>query len=207
MQETESSPGRTTTPSANCQDNAGTRPVHRGSEFAQSNSAQRSARRTPGTACGNAVRNGLAALIGAMFAVVGCSVDGPGDSGQPVPGERAVAVPGYCASFAHAYAAQSAVDLDADSVRVEAGSAVGRWMSNLFQPTGSRFLSGHRCTFETASSKSGHHTVSVDILVAETRAFAEHTQWEDLQIVPIRRVVDEASDRAGYGVFKYLRRD
>ena len=116
-------------------------------------------------------------------------------------------MPGYCASFAHAYAAHNAVDLEADTVRVKAGSAAGRWMSNLFQPTGSRFLSGHRCTFETASSKGGRQTVSVDILVAETRAFAEHTQWEDLQIVPIRRVVDEANDRAGYGVFKYLRRD
>ena len=142
-----------------------------------------------------------------MFAVVACNVDGPGDSGQPVRGERAVAVPGYCASFAHAYAAQDAVDLDADTVRVEAGSAAGRWMSNLFQPTGSRFLSGYRCAFETASSKGGRQTVSVEILLAETRAFAEHTQWEDLQIVPVRWVVDEANDRAGYGVFKYLRRD
>ena len=162
---------------------------------------------TPGAACGNAGRIGLAAVIGAVFAVAGCNVNGPADSGQPVPAERAVAVPDYCASFAQTYAAHNAVDMDADSVRVETGSAADRWISNLFQPTGSRFLSGHRCTFETASSKSGRQTVSVDILVAETRAFAEHTQWEDLQIVPIRQVVDEANDRTGYGVFKYLRRD
>ena len=207
MRTTESSRSRRTTLSANSQDNAEARPVQRRYGCAQLDCARSSALRTPGAACGNAARNGLAALIGAMFAVAGCNVDSPADSGQPLPVERAVAVPAYCASFAHAYAAQNTVDLDADSPRIEAGSALGGWMSNLFQPTGSRFLSGHRCTFETASSKRGRETVSVDILLAETRAFAEHTQWEDLQIVPIRRVLDEANDRAGYGVFKYLRQD
>lgn len=42
---------------------------------------------------------------------------------------------------------------------------------------------------------------------SEARAFAEHTQWEDLQIVPIMRVIDGDSGAAGYGVFKYLERN
>ena len=207
MQTTEQASGRWTTVSASCQDSSETRSAHRRYECAQPNCARRSAFRTPGAACWNPARSGRAALIGAMFAVAGCNVDGPADIGQPVPVERAVAVSGYCASFAHAYAARNAVDLEADSVRVETKSAVGRWMLNLFQPAGSKFLSGYRRTFATAPSERERQSVSVDILVAETLAFAEHTQWEDLQIVPIRRVVDEANDRAGYAVYKYLRRD
>jgi len=115
-------------------------------------------------------------------------------------------VQGYCASFAHQYASQTAVDLVKDSIQVETEPAVLRWMSNLFQPPGSRFESGYRCRFETVSPRK-EHTVSVSLYLAETRDFAEHTQWKDLQIIPIEHVVDEANGHAGYGVFKYLRPD
>ena len=34
--------------------------------------------------------------------------------------------------------------------------------------------------------------------------FADYTKWKDLQFIPIEHVVDEISNRSGYGVFKYL---
>lgn len=119
--------------------------------------------------------------------------------------EDGTSVTDYCASFALAYEARHRVDLIPDSVRAEAASLFMRWTSNLFQPPGSRFTGGYRCRFAVRSSAGAREAVSVDLYLAETLAFAEHTQWEELQIVPVERVVDQANGRAGYGVFKYLR--
>ncbi len=78
------------------------------------------------------------------------------------------------------------------------------WLSNLFQPPGSRFVSGYRCRFSAVNESGEAQDVSVDLLLAETLSFAQYTQWPGLQIVPIEYVVDKANDRSGYGVFKYL---
>lgn len=116
------------------------------------------------------------------------------------------AVSSYCARFARAYAATHRVDL-AGEVRVRKAPAIMRRLSNVFQPAGSRFVSGYRCRFATAASGGEHRSVSVGLYVAETREFAEYTQWKGLQTIPIARVEDERNGRTGYGVFKYLRED
>ena len=124
----------------------------------------------------------------------------------PAMGVGPVTVSAYCALFAREYAARSSVALEEGAVRVRRAAPFGRWLANAVQPPGSRFLSGHRCRFRTSDAGSTPgRSVSVRILVAETREFAEHTQWPRLQIVPIAGVV--VGDRTGYGVFKFFRED
>lgn len=79
-------------------------------------------------------------------------------------------------------------------------SDVGKWVQNVAQPKGSRFTAGYGCRFE-----AGDRRVSVRVLLAETQGFAERTQWEKLQVVPIRRVASHG--REGYAVFKYVREE
>ena len=148
-------------------------------------------------------------LAAACLAIAGCHVEGDAGDGpsEPVAGDGAVAVRSYCEAFARAYAAMKGVGLVEDSVRADAASEVARWMTNLFQPAGSGFSGGYRCRFAAVLSPGERGAVSVGLYLAETRAFAEHTQWRDLQIVPIERVADEARGRDGYGVFKYLRQE
>ena len=69
---------------------------------------------------------------------------------------------------------------------------------NLFQPSGSRFTAGYRCGFH--SSKP----VFVQLLLVETRDFAEHTHWKNTQRIPIEYVGDVKRGNYGFGVFKYL---
>ena len=166
----------------------------------------RSARGT--SVCGKArgTRSRGAALC-VLFAIGGCNAVGSAETGGHEPAGKVVSVLDYCASFAEAYVADNDVRLQPDSVRVEAGSGVAKWMSNAFQPKGSRFLAGRRCRFATASADGARGKVSVDLLVVETRAFAERARWENLQIVPVRYVEDARSGRSGYGVFKYVRLD
>ena len=126
--------------------------------------------------------------------------------GHPQAESEPEAVSSYCARYAHAYAATHRVDL-AGEVRVRKAPAILRRLSNVFQPAGSRFVSGYRCRFATAASGGDNRSVSVGLYVAETREFAEYTQWKGLQTIPIARVEDERNGRTGYGVFKYLRED
>lgn len=72
-------------------------------------------------------------------------------------------------------------------------------------PPGSRFTAGFRCRFRTGGGQGQAHDVSVGIYLAQTLDFAEHTEWEDLRIAPVKHVVDEVHDRTGYGVFQYLK--
>ena len=113
----------------------------------------------------------------------------------------------YCARFAQTYTTRNALRIAADPIQIESESALWRWLSNVFQPAGSRFTGGYRCRFASLTANGGRRVFSVGLYLAETRAFAEHTHWEDLQTVPIEWLVDELNDRAGYGVFKYLRSD
>ena len=145
-----------------------------------------------------------------MLSVCGGVVNG--DAGQA--GERSAAVPrsrgalavsGYCEDFAMKYAENNGVGYRKDSARTDREPDAWMWISNAFQPPGSRFTAGYRCRFRTKAGDGEAHEVSVGIYLVETLDFAEHTKWEDLQIVPIEYVVDVAHDRAGYGVFKYLK--
>ena len=77
-------------------------------------------------------------------------------------------------------------------------------ITNVFQPADSRFTAEYDCRFRAKDAEGRVQDVSVGVLLTKTLDFARHTQWERLQVVPIEYVVDEANDRAGYGVFKYL---
>ena len=77
-------------------------------------------------------------------------------------------------------------------------------IANVFQPSDSRFTAEYDCRFRVQDTEGRVHDVSVGVFLTKTLHFARYTQWKRLQIVPIEHVVDEASDRAGYGVFKYL---
>ena len=110
----------------------------------------------------------------------------------------------YCAAFADAFAARSDARVPEDSVRVKARSPLWRWVSNVFQRRGSRLVAGYGCGFEVVAAGNGpRREWSVDIVTVETLEFAEYTQWEKLQVVPIQLVVDDRGN-AGWGVFKYL---
>ena len=145
-----------------------------------------------------------------VFMLAGCTDALYGDAGRAgessaaVPRSRGVAVAHYCEGFAMKYAENNGVAYRKDSARTEKESDAWMWISNAFQPPGSRFTAGYRCRFRTSAGRGEAHDISVGIYLTQTLGFAEHTKWEDLQIVPIEYVVDEVHDRAGYGVFKYL---
>lgn len=101
------------------------------------------------------------------------------------------------------YAENNRVAYRKGSARTDKESDVWMWISNAFQPPGSRFTAGYRCRFRTGAGEA--HEVSVGIFLTQTLDFAEHTKWENLQIVPIEYVMDEVNYRAGYRVFKYLK--
>lgn len=115
-------------------------------------------------------------------------------------GQGAVTVARYCTNFAEVYARTNAFVLQDGSVRTERTSGIFLWISNFFQPPDSRFTAGYECRFRAGNGEA--RKFSVLILLTGTLAFARHTQWERLQLIPIAFLTD--GDRAGYGVFKYL---
>lgn len=118
--------------------------------------------------------------------------------------EKPLTVEAYCGSFAAAYAASKSYEVVADSIRVKAHKVVGNKLFNKLQPRGSRFIAGYQCKFVSVSSGRKRQEFTIDVYLVETLKFAEHTQWKDLQIVPIKLVEDESLGHKGYGVFKYL---
>lgn len=110
----------------------------------------------------------------------------------------------YCEKFATTYCVNYALDYQEHSARVSKRSDAMRWLSNRFQPRDSRFTSGYTCRFQAKEKEGQIHKISVGLFLTGTLDFAEYTQWENLQIIPIEYVVDEIHGRAGYGVFKYL---
>ena len=109
-----------------------------------------------------------------------------------------------CVDFARVLADRE--DATALEVRVATEPDALSRISNFAQPPGSRFLASYRCRFVLERDGRDREEVSVGLYLVETRDFAEHTQWADLQMVPIVLVTDSESGAAGYGVFKYLRR-
>ena len=118
--------------------------------------------------------------------------------------EPGVTVAGYCQAFARTFCAQQALAYQEQSVRIASHSEFLRALSNLFQPPDSTFTAGYRCAFRARTQDGQAQPFSVSLLLTRTLPFAEHTQWERLQLLPITYVTDETTGRAGYGVFKYL---
>ena len=108
------------------------------------------------------------------------------DELKPTQGISAKA---YCEKFARKYSK----NFQEGSVRILKQSNPN--VENIFQPKGSKFTGEYKCYFNTTKS------VSVHILLTDTKCFAEHSQSDDLQIIPIEYIKDS---KQGYGIFKYL---
>ena len=144
-----------------------------------------------------------------MILVSGCDAgnglrETAGEGTASAGSRHSVTVTAYCREFARRYCALNALDCREDSARVEKRSDLMMRIGNLFSPADSRFTSGYDCRFRAGSQGGRAREVSVGLFLTGTRQFAEYTKWEDLQIIPVGYVVDEARDRSGYGVFKYL---
>lgn len=110
----------------------------------------------------------------------------------------------YCEQFATQYALSVAMTYQSGSLRIQGQSEILLSLSNLFQPSDSRFTAGYTCQFQALRQGDEPVTMEVSLFLTGTRHFAEHTQWERLQIIPIAYVADRTTGKAGYGVFKYL---
>ena len=136
---------------------------------------------------------------------------GEGDSeeeraagGGSVESADGVSVVRYCEKFAEAYLESNAIEYSGLSVRIEREPDIMMWLSNAFQPSDSRFTAGYDCRFTARGGEGEVRTVAVGIFLTGTLEFAHYTKWQNLQIIPVAHVVDEARGRAGYGVFKHL---
>ncbi len=88
---------------------------------------------------------------------------------------------------------------------LDKNSSLTIWLSNVFQPTDSRFHSNYTCRFHI-HVRGKEHPGSLQLLLVRNRAFAEHTQWKRIQIINHGEVVDSKGDRY-YVVVKYLEVD
>ena len=115
-----------------------------------------------------------------------------------------ISVHTYCEKFARRYSADNALEYQERSASARQRIDVTLFLSNLFQPEDSKFTAEYVCRFRAGPRGEGERVVSVEVLLTRTLEFAKHTQWNNLQIIPIEYVTDEARDRAGYAVLKYL---
>ena len=127
------------------------------------------------------------------------------DAGSRVGSAGSVSVVRYCEKFAEAYLASQAIGYTGLSVATEKEPDILMWLSNVFQPSDSRFTAGYDCRFTARGVEEQVRTVSVGIFLTGTLEFAHYTKWKDLQMIPVEHVVDATLGRAGYGVFKYLK--
>ena len=96
-------------------------------------------------------------------------------------------------SSSHATASVSAVGPD---------NGIMIFITNIFQPFDSKFHSGYIYRFHIdlhEKKLSG----SMTLLLIENKAFAEYTQWKDIQIIDIGEV-SHPRDETLYVVVKYL---
>ena len=117
----------------------------------------------------NTVRFERVVLSVIVVAVAGCSAVDPTELGDAESVEEPVDVQCYCTSFANAYTTEEGSAVVADTVRVKNMPMIGVWISNVFQPRGSRFVSSYRCTFAMVSPDREGETVAVGIVLASTR--------------------------------------
>ena len=147
---------------------------------------------------------------GLLLALAACrsgngTGEGAGNDELPLDAsDNSVSASEYCEEFAMTYSKTNGLDYREGSSSAEMSSDVRMWLQNAVQPVDSRFTAGYVCRFQ-ATDVAGVRKFAVRIYLTKTRSFAEYTQWEDLQSVPIRHVLDKTNDREGYGVFKYLR--
>lgn len=148
--------------------------------------------------------------------------DGPADSQDAAPRTQTLSDTGlqdtpadsqgdmtvsrYCEKFARAWCRNNAIHYTEASATTKKKSDIMRRLSNAFQPQDSQFTAGYDCHFLAGKEDGQAHRISVAILLTGTLDFAHYTKWEKLQIIPVAYVVDESNDRAGYGVFKYLKK-
>ena len=123
--------------------------------------------------------------------------------------KRGRSVEQYCNSFAKAYSQKSSASLNKSSLSLSRENLldkVEKWVSNFFQPRGSKFIAGYKCQFEI-SSLEGKKTeeVFIYIFLTETYSFAEYTTSPEWQIIPIEYVQDPLSKKEGYAIFKFLK--
>ena len=128
----------------------------------------------------------------------------PAAAGGRAEPAGSVGVVRYCEKFAEAYLERNAIGYTGLSVRIGRKADLMMWLSNAFSPSDSRFTAGYDCRFTASGGEGEVLTVSVGLFLTGTLEFAHYTKWENLQIIPVGHVVDEARGRAGYGVFKYL---
>ena len=128
-----------------------------------------------------------------------------GSSEHIVTPESSVSVVQYCKNFAKEYLDRNEIEYNGLAVEVEKKPGLLRMFSNVFSPSHSRFTAGYDCRFTAHHGEGEAQEISVGLFLTGTSEFAHYTKWENLQIIPIGHVVDEAHGRAGYGVFKYLK--
>lgn len=145
-----------------------------------------------------------------ILLLAGCGIGGGSivwaEKEKSVDSRSSVTVSRYCENFARKYSRNHAMDYQESSVKIEKKSDVLMHLSNIFQPSDSTFTSGYDCYFQAREPRGEVHDIAVGIFLTKTLDFAEYTKWEKLQLIPVEHVVDEANDRAGYAVLKYLER-
>ena len=144
-------------------------------------------------------------LFSLVFLMCCCAGGKDSENASTKKLESAVRPFDYCKSFSIKYAENKDSVLLEDSIKIKQKSVIYKWLSNLFQPPGSRFTAGYDCRFQIRDREELIHNVSVGLFLTETFHFAKHTQWERLQIIPIEYVADKVNETQGYGVFKYLK--
>ena len=130
----------------------------------------------------------------------------PGASSEDGRNARPKSVERYCEDFARKYAENTTAGYQARTAQVEKVAGVWTVVNNIFHPKGQRFTAGYHCRFETAVAGATPAGFLVRLYLTETLAFARHTKDDEYQIIPIEFVVDTASGKSGYGVFKFLDR-
>ena len=116
----------------------------------------------------------------------------------------------YCQSFASAYSQKTTAVLLEDTVVVETeglADKMEKWVTNFFQPRGSKFLTGYKCLFTTNSKKftDRMEEVLVYLFLVENYSFAEYTTMDEWQLIPIEYIEDPVDEKEGYGVFKFIK--
>ena len=108
----------------------------------------------------------------------------------------------YLDALAELYEKNSSSHATARVSALDRGSGVMKFISNIFQPPDSRFHSGYTCRFHI-NLREKKHPGSMLLLLTESKAFAEYTQWAFIQIIEIGEV-SHPQDRTLYAVVKYL---
>lgn len=126
--------------------------------------------------------------------------------------EKGSTVEEYCLKFTLKYAENKNSVYKDKSILVKENILTNPylWIANRFYSKGQKFIAVYECAF-SVSKNSEEKNLKVDILLVETRKFAEFTQWADknsslfTQIIPISYVYRNIDQKSGYGVFKFLK--